>query len=58
MFRMEGSRINLLRLNNDSIILYMLLLIFKSITFHFSLHLTNFLKEETKLNVKELSSFK
>lgn len=57
MFRMDGSRINLLRLN-DSIVLYILLLIFKSITFHFSLHLTDFLKEETKIKLKQLSSFK
>lgn len=55
---MDGSRINLLRLNNDSIILYILLLIFKSITFHCGLHLTGFLKEETKIKLKQLSSFK
>lgn len=54
---MDGSRINLLRLN-DSIVLYILLLIFKSITFHFSLHLTDFSKEETKIKLKQLSSFK
>lgn len=45
MFRIDGNRINLLRFYNNCIILHMLLLILKSITFHCNLHLTDFFKK-------------